>query len=70
MSDQTEIDLKHEVRDLTGKVEKLTQQVSGLVEAWNTANGVLKFVKFLGGIATAGAAIWALVKLAMQDKLR
>lgn len=48
--------LRQEVRELTG-------QVHDLVEAWNTARGVVKFVKLLGSLATAAAAVWALFKL-------
>ena len=48
--------LRQEVRDLT-------VQVHDLVDAWNTARGVVKFVKLLGSLAASAAAVWALIKL-------
>lgn len=68
MSEQNEIELRHEVHDLNKKVENLTEKVSGLVEAWNTATGVLKFVKVLGSMATAVVAIWAIFRMAFEVK--
>lgn len=46
--------LRKDVEILTEKVEKLSTDVESLVKAWNTANYVVVFVKWL---ASAGAAI-------------
>lgn len=61
-------ELKREVHALRVEVRDLNAQVRGLVEAWQTAQGVVKFMKMLGSLATAAAAIWALVVLAMEKK--
>jgi hypothetical protein len=45
------------------KVDKLSADVQGLLDAWKTATGVVRFVKFLGGVGTAVAALWALIQL-------
>jgi phage shock protein A len=61
-------DLRREVHALRVEVRDLNAQVRGLVEAWQTAQGVVKFMKMLGSVATAAAAIWALVVLAIERK--
>lgn len=45
------------------KVDDLTLEIRSLVDAWNTARGVVKFVKVIGSLATAVAAIWALIRI-------
>lgn len=49
------------------KVDALTGQVAELVQAWNTARGVVKFVKYLSATVTtvsaAIGAVWALFHL-------
>ena len=55
---------QREMHALRIEVRDLNQQVRGLVEAWETAQGIVRFMKFLGTMATAGAAIWALVSMA------
>jgi hypothetical protein len=50
--------LRHEVQD----------QADAMVEmsaAWESASGVLKFVKIMGAVAASCTALWGLVKLAM-----
>lgn len=48
--------LAREVRALRGDVREL-------VSAWNTARGVVRFVKLIGAMATSVAAIWALWRI-------
>jgi hypothetical protein len=52
------------------KVDALTGQVAELVQAWNTARGVVKFVKYLSATVTtvsaAIGAVWALFHLGGQ----
>jgi hypothetical protein len=55
--------LRHEIAALEAKVDQLSTDVKGLVEAWQTASGVVAFVKWLAGISTAAAVIWAALKL-------
>lgn len=59
---------QREIHALRIEVRDLNAQVRGLVEAWETAQGIVKFMKFLGTMATAGAAIWALVSAARAAK--
>jgi hypothetical protein len=55
--------LGREVHHLRREVSELSSNVSALVDAWKTAQGVVRFVKVVGAIATSAAALWALVKL-------
>lgn len=49
------------------KVDVLSGQIAELVQAWNTARGVVKFVKYLSATVTtvsaAIAAVWAVLHL-------
>lgn len=58
----------HEMRQLRNDVRELSNQVHDLVEAWNTARGLVRFVKTIGSIATAGAAIWVLLSMIWERK--
>lgn len=69
MSDSSQGEINHhEMRQLRAEVRELSQQVHDLVEAWNTARGLVKFVKMIGSIATAGAAIWVLLSMIWARK--
>lgn len=57
------VELEAKVERLSEDVKALRSEVHDLVEAWNTARGVVKFVKWLGSVAIAVTSIWALVKL-------
>lgn len=54
--------LERDVKDLTVKVENLTRQIEGLVAAWNTAQGVVVFVKWSAKLALAVGALWGATK--------
>lgn len=65
---KTEADLRDallrvEIAALETKVDQLSTDVKGLVEAWQTASGVVAFVKWLAGVSTALAILWAAFKL-------
>jgi len=53
-----------DIARVEAKVDLLTDQVAELVQAWNTARGVVRFVKYLSAtvttVSTAVAAVWAL----------
>lgn len=54
--------MRHDLEALNEKVDALTAQVHNLVTAWNTANNIVAFVKWLAGIATAIGVITAVIK--------
>lgn len=54
--------LRKDVEHLTNRVGELTDQVSGLVRAWETAGYIVSVVKWTAGIASAVAIVAAAVK--------
>ncbi len=50
------------MEQMSEQVAALTAQVHDLVSAWNTANNVVAFVKWIAGIATAVGVVVAAVK--------
>lgn len=52
----------YELQELSREVKELKAAVKDLVEAWNTARGMVRFIKWMGGIATAATAIAAALK--------
>lgn len=59
------VDDVSELQELKREVAELRTDVRDLVDAWRTAQGMVRFVKWLGGTATAATAIWALIKLSL-----
>lgn len=53
-------ELRREVSELKELVMAQAKATEGLVDAWKTAQGMVRLVKILGYIATAAAAVWAL----------
>lgn len=67
MSDQPNTDvqlalLEADVSQMKDDIKALRQEVKDLLDAWKTATNVLAFVKWLAGIGTATAFLWAAVK--------
>lgn len=54
--------LSREVAELKAAVHAQSEAVKDLVDAWNTARGMVRFIKWMGGIATALSAIGVAVK--------
>lgn len=54
--------LRKDVEILTEKVEKLSKDVEALVAAWNTANYVVVFIKWLASAGAAFGLIYAFLK--------
>ncbi|MGC1550516.1 MAG: hypothetical protein WA777_18495 [Rhodanobacter sp.] len=52
-----------EIQQLRREVRELSGQIHDLVEAWNMARGLVRFVKALGRIATAIAGIGLLARM-------
>lgn len=55
--------LQKELIDLKDEVHTLSKDVAGLVEAWNTASGVVAFIKWLSGVVVAVGIIWTAFKM-------
>lgn len=55
--------LQKEIVDLTDKVDTLSKEVAGLVDAWKTASGVVAFIKWLSGIVVAVGILWTAFKV-------
>lgn len=54
--------LRKDVELLTDRVGELTNQVSGLVRAWETAGYIVSIVKWAAGLASAAAVVAAALK--------
>jgi len=54
--------LQADVSALTTAVQKQSEDIAGLVQAWKTANGVVSFMKWLASIVVASGIIWAAIK--------
>lgn len=55
--------LEQEIVNLTGKVDHLSNEVAGLVDAWRTASGVVAFIKWLSGLIVAAGIVWTALKV-------
>jgi hypothetical protein len=55
--------VRAEVQALRSDVATLSRSIRELLEAWNTARGLVKFVKLIGTLAGGIAAIWALMRI-------
>ncbi len=62
---QTDVELamlRQDMERLNHSLQELKGQVSELLEAWNTANGLVRFIKWTAGLVTALGVIWAIGK--------
>lgn len=67
MSEQqsTEVELallRADLDQMKEDMKGLRQEVKDLLDAWRTATNVLAFIKWLAGIGTAAAFLWAGIK--------
>lgn len=63
MTNHTEIALlRQDMEEMKNEMKELKGDVKELLEAWNTATGLLRVIKWLAGTASAGAVIWAAYK--------
>ena len=51
--------LEMKVEALAIEVAALKESVEDLITAWNASKGLLSVIKWLAGIASAGAIVWA-----------
>ena len=54
------VELRDGLLVLSKEVSAMRKDISGLIDAWHTANGMARFVKWLATVATAAAVLWAL----------
>lgn len=54
--------VENEIEKLSQKIETLEASIKDLVEAWNSAGSVVKFVKYSAALITALAICWTAVK--------
>lgn len=54
--------LEADVSQMKDDIKALRQEVKDLLDAWKTATNVLAFIKWLAGIGTAAAFLWAAFK--------
>lgn len=55
-------DRNDDLQQLRREVAELRNDVKDLLEAWRTATGIVRFVKWLSGMAIAVASVVALFK--------
>lgn len=51
--------LRQDMDEMKADMKELKGQVKELLEAWNTASGLVRFVKWLAGLAAAIGILWA-----------
>lgn len=56
-------ELRREVSELKELVLAQAKATEGLVDAWKTAQGMVRLVKAVGYIAAAAAAVWSLFRM-------
>ncbi len=54
------LEIENTIKDLGGKIDELTRDVSDLVSAWKAANWVINFVKWAAGVSTAVTVLFML----------
>jgi hypothetical protein len=62
MTDSNDIQLQRVEHELAA----LRNDISALLDAWRTAQGLVRFVKWAGSLATAATAIYALLRMGLH----
>jgi uncharacterized protein YukE len=62
MTDSNDIQLQRVENELAA----LRSDISALLDAWRTAQGLVRFVKWVGSLATAATAIYALLRMGLH----
>jgi nicotinate-nucleotide pyrophosphorylase len=63
MTDHTELALlRQDMEEMKKDMKELKGEVKELLEAWNTATGILRVMKWLAGIGSAAAVIVGVYK--------
>lgn len=61
-------DLVREIREMRNELTDHKASTKELVDAWKAAGGLLKFVKWISGIAIAVAGAWAVIQSAFGGR--
>ena len=51
--------IRADLEAMQSELKAVRKELKGLLDAWNTATGVVRFVKWLSTLVTAGAIIFA-----------
>lgn len=54
--------LERDVKELSAKVDAMCKKIESLIAAWETAQGVVLFIKWAAKLGLAGGALWGLFK--------
>ncbi|WP_397578452.1 hypothetical protein [Sphingorhabdus sp.] len=54
--------IRADLEAMQSELKAVRKELKGLLDAWNTATGVVRFVKWLSTLVTAGAIIFAAFK--------
>lgn len=54
--------IRADLEAMQGELKAVRKELKDLLEAWNTATGMVRFVKWLSTFATAVAVLYATVK--------
>lgn len=54
--------IRADLEAMQSELKAVRKELKDLLDAWNTATGVVRFVKWLSTLVTAGAIIFAAVK--------
>jgi len=53
--------MARDIAELSAKVDKLSGDIEGLVDAWNNANFGVAVIKWLAAVIMAASALWFVV---------
>ena len=56
------LEIENSIKELEGKIDTLTTDVSELVAAWKAASWLVSLIKWVSGLAVAGTTLYHLVK--------
>ena len=54
--------IRADLEAMQSELKAVRKELKGLLDAWNTATGVVRFVKWLSTLVTVGAIIFAAFK--------
>ncbi len=55
-------ELEAKIESLKIDLKEMREDITGLIEAWNTARGITSFVKWLSGLIVSGGILYTLIR--------